>query len=76
MSKGGDLCKHPQTGRRIRPEGIRKARLEKGMRQVDVARVIGVDEMTMVNWERRETTPLLRQMKIKRLCDFLRIDFR
>jgi ribosome-binding protein aMBF1 (putative translation factor) len=28
---------------------IRKVRLEKGLKQVDVATTIGVDEMTMVN---------------------------
>jgi len=34
---------------------IKKARLEKGLRQKDVAALIGVDEMTIVNWERYTT---------------------
>jgi len=33
-------------------EYIRKARLEKGLTQKDVAEAIGVDEMTIVRWER------------------------
>ena len=49
---------------------IKKARLEKGLKQVDVARAIGVDEMTIVNWERYDTLPK-RKDKILRLCDCL-----
>lgn len=36
---------------------IRKARLEKVLRQVDVAEAVGVDEMTIVSWERSSVVP-------------------
>jgi len=36
---------------------VRKRRLELGMQQKDVARRLGVDEMTVNNWERHRTTP-------------------
>jgi len=36
-------------------ERIRKWRLEQGLFQRDVAKIIGVDEMTIVNWERNWT---------------------
>jgi len=36
---------------------IRKCRLEKGMRQVDLAERLGVNEMTIVNWEQGKTEP-------------------
>jgi transcriptional regulator with XRE-family HTH domain len=31
---------------------IKKPRLDNGLRQVDVAKAIGVDEITIVTWER------------------------
>lgn len=36
---------------------IRKARLERGLYQRDLAKELGVDEMTIVNWERGKTVP-------------------
>lgn len=36
-------------------EYIRKARLEKGLKQAEVARVVGVNEDTVVNWDRTPT---------------------
>jgi DNA-binding XRE family transcriptional regulator len=35
-------------------EHIRKWRLEQGLFQGDLAKIIGVDEMTIVNWRRGE----------------------
>ena len=40
------------------------------MRQKDVARAIGVDDMTIVNWERGGRMPR-RYDKIRRLCETL-----
>lgn len=54
---------------------IRKARLEKGLRQVDVAELVGVDEMTIVNWERYETMPIRNHGKMHNLCVTLGLDF-
>jgi len=39
-------------------EDIRKARLEKGLRQVDLAKSAGLDEMTLVRWEKSDRKPL------------------
>ena len=36
---------------------IRKVRLEKGLYQVDLAKKLDVDEMTIVNWELDRTKP-------------------
>jgi transcriptional regulator with XRE-family HTH domain len=38
-------------------ERIKKWRLERGLFQRDLAKLIGVDEMTIVNWEKRRTKP-------------------
>jgi DNA-binding XRE family transcriptional regulator len=38
-------------------ERIRKWRLEQGLFQRDLAKIIGVDEMTIVNWEKGRTKP-------------------
>ena len=56
-------------------EYIKKARLEKGLKQTDVARAISVDEMTVVNWERYETIPLRNHDKIQKLCATLGLNF-
>lgn len=45
------------------------------MKQVDVARAIGVDEMTIVNWEKYETMPMRNQHKIQKLCTTLGVSF-
>lgn len=47
---------------------VRKARLEKGLKQAEVARVVGVDEMTSVNWEDHLTLPVGHHQKVHLLC--------
>jgi len=37
---------------------MRKYRLEKGLKQIDLARYSRVDEMTIVNWELDRTKPV------------------
>jgi transcriptional regulator with XRE-family HTH domain len=37
---------------------IRKWRLEQGLFQVDLAKRVGVSEMTIVNWEKGRTKPV------------------
>jgi uncharacterized damage-inducible protein DinB len=39
-------------------ERIRKWRLERGLFQVDLAKRVGVSEMTIVNWEKGRTNPV------------------
>jgi DNA-binding transcriptional regulator YiaG len=39
-------------------ERIRKWRLEKGLFQVDLAKRVGVSEMTIVNWEKGRMKPI------------------
>ena len=41
---------------------IRKHRLEMGLKQVDLARQLKVDEMTIVNWELDRTSPAKRYL--------------
>ncbi len=53
---------------------IRQARLETGLRQVDVAQAIGVDPMTIVNWEQRDRLPR-RFKKVQLACEALDLDF-
>ncbi len=53
---------------------IKKARLEKGLRQTDVARMIGVDEQTVTNWERSVNLPRQFQ-KVKSACQMLSLDY-
>jgi DNA-binding XRE family transcriptional regulator len=48
------LCLHPAG---TLGERIRKWRLERGLFQRDLAKLIGVDEMTIVNWEKGKTKP-------------------
>jgi transcriptional regulator with XRE-family HTH domain len=43
-------------------EQIRKRRLDLSLRQIDVAKIIGCDEMTVVNWEKGYRTPLINHM--------------
>jgi len=38
-------------------ERIKKWRLEQGLFQVDLAKKVGVSEMTIVNWEKGKTKP-------------------
>ena len=39
-------------------EHIKKWRLERGLFQVDLAKKVGVSEMTIVNWEKGRTKPI------------------
>jgi transcriptional regulator with XRE-family HTH domain len=49
-------------------ECVRKWRLEQGLLQVDLAKKIGVNEMTIVNWERGKTKPAKRKFeKLKKI---------
>ena len=58
-------------GRRIRDyprspttvgEHVRKRRLDLNLRQIDAAKIIGCDEMTVVNWEKGHTQPSVNHM--------------
>jgi transcriptional regulator with XRE-family HTH domain len=44
-------------------ERIKKWRLEQGLFQSDLAKMIGVDEMTIVNWERGSTKPIKQNLE-------------
>ena len=44
-------------------ERIKKWRLEQGLFQRDLAKRIGVDEMTIVNWEKGETKPIKQYLE-------------
>jgi DNA-binding XRE family transcriptional regulator len=50
-------------------ERIKKWRLERGLFQVDLAKRIGVSEMTIVNWEKGRTKPI--KQNFERLEKFL-----
>ena len=43
-------------------EMIRKRRLDLGLRQIDAAKMIGCDEMSVVNWEKGHRTPRVNHM--------------
>lgn len=43
---------------------IRKVRLNRGLRQRDVAQIIGVDPFTILNWETGATKPKFRYMPV------------
>lgn len=43
-------------------ETIRKRRLDLGLRQIDVAEIIGCNETTLVNWEKGYTNPRINKM--------------
>jgi DNA-binding XRE family transcriptional regulator len=53
-------------------EYIRKWRMEKGLFQKDLANMIGVDETTIVNWEKGKTKPLKDKLRI--IKDILKIE--
>jgi DNA-binding transcriptional regulator YiaG len=44
-------------------ECIKKCRLDHGLFLVDLAKRIGVDEMTIVNWEKGRTKPTQRNLE-------------
>jgi len=43
-------------------EMIRKRRLDLGLRQRDIAEIIGCDKMTIINWEKGHTLPRINHM--------------
>ena len=43
-------------------ERLRKWRLERGLCQVDLAKMVGVNEMTIVNWEKGRTKPTKKNL--------------
>jgi transcriptional regulator with XRE-family HTH domain len=43
-------------------EKIRKRRLDLGLRQIEAARMIGCDKMSIVNWERGHSVPRINRM--------------
>jgi transcriptional regulator with XRE-family HTH domain len=48
---------------------IRKRRLDLGLPQVDVAKTVGCDELTVVNWEKGHSSA--RVNHLARVADFL-----
>lgn len=55
-------------------EFIKNSRLEKGLRQVDVAKAADVDEITMGRWERASRLPR-QYSKIQAVCEKLGLDY-
>jgi len=53
------LAAYPKELRTL-GDRVRKRRLDLGLRQKDVAEQLGVDEMTINNWERHRTRPIGR----------------
>jgi len=51
-------------------ERIKRWRLEQGLFQRNLAKLIGVDEMSIVNWETGKTEP--RKMNLEKLKAILR----
>jgi len=47
---------YPATPKTV-GEAIRKRRLDLGLKQTEVAKLIGCNELTIVNWEKRHTAP-------------------
>lgn len=43
-------------------DAIRKKRLDLGLKQQDVARIIGCDQMSVLNWEKGHTQPCAKHM--------------
>ena len=43
-------------------EAIRKRRLDLGLRQIDVAKIINCDQMSVVNWEKGHTHPRINKL--------------
>ncbi|MGA2319037.1 MAG: helix-turn-helix transcriptional regulator [Thermodesulfobacteriota bacterium] len=52
-------------------ERIKKWRVERGLLQRDLAKLIGVDEMTIVNWEKGRIKPTQKNIeRIKTILGF------
>jgi transcriptional regulator with XRE-family HTH domain len=75
---GGPFCsftltaqkppKIPQNPKTL-GDHIKKRRLEQGLYQADVARILGVTECTITNWEKNRSNPTLRP--ISKIIEFL-----
>ena len=53
---------------------LRKARMDKGLLQRDIARIIGVQTDTVTNWENNRSIPHLRyHNNIKKLIEEYRV---
>ncbi len=67
---GVKLCKsgYPEEPRTI-GEHIRKVRMDRKLFQKDVAKIIGVSEDCITNWENNRSTPQIRYLPI--INDFL-----
>jgi len=48
---------------------IKRFRLFKGLKQVDLGKILGVDEMTIVNWEKERTKP--QGANVRRIQDLI-----
>jgi len=59
---------YPATPKTLGEE-IRKRRLDLKLRQIDVAKIIGCDEMTVVNWEKGHTSS--RNNHMGKVVEFL-----
>ncbi len=73
---GGDpvelfLCLPRFPGRTL-GERIRRFRLEQGLYQAQLAKRVGVDEMTIVNWEKDRSAP--RGSRLARLAEALGVE--
>ncbi len=53
-------------------EMIRKRRLDLGLRQIDLAKILGCDEMSVVNWENGHRSP--RVNSLAKVVEFLGFD--
>jgi ribosome-binding protein aMBF1 (putative translation factor) len=53
------LFLHPD---RTLGERVKKWSLEQGLFQMDLAKMIGVNEMTIINWEKGRTTPTKKNL--------------
>jgi DNA-binding XRE family transcriptional regulator len=55
-------------------EAIRKRRLDLGLLQIDVAKIIGCNQMTVLNWEKGHTQPQINKMAgVERFLNYRRV---
>jgi transcriptional regulator with XRE-family HTH domain len=52
---------HPAKPRTV-GEAIRKRRLDLGLRQIDVGKIIGCNQISVLNWEKGHTQPQSNKM--------------
>jgi DNA-binding XRE family transcriptional regulator len=53
-------------------EYVKKWRMDKGLFQEELAELLGVAEMTIANWERGRTRPIIH--KLQKIKDILKIE--